>query len=647
MTTLSAPGSTAPAVLPLLNQAFEIRGRVLRNRTVTTGHSIMAPWTPGMSADPYIEYCRRRARGGVGMQIVQPLIVEPFHDWPRPVFDRLRALADAIHGEGGTCVIQVVSFGGQIGSAVHLDERAMWSFDGRQDEFGEASHRMTTAEVQQMVDAHGRLAQVVMEAGLDGVELHGAHGYLLQQSHSPWGNRREDEWGEHLRFVRAVIDATRAGLGDGILGYRVCAADLLRPDEGGLSDEALRAVAAEIVDTGEVDFLDSSIGTKAPAYSQPAVASYRYPDGYELQYAAALREAIGARIPVVGLGGVTDPAMAERALAGGVCDLVGMTRAYISDPDLGLKIMRGETGLVRRCVRANECVNRRVDAKPMACWHNPEYAREGAFALLAPAVRSRRVVVVGGGPAGLQAAQVAATRGHRVTLLEARPELGGRLRLVAGTSARRLLHTVDFLAAELERLGVEVRLGEPASVAAVAALAPDEVILATGAAPDVSHHGLDGLLSVDEAIDAELTGPVLVVDRIGDNAAGLLVERLADAGVDVHYATTFERVVTNAGYTHRLDLVDLFRRSERVTVHVLRDLGGVADGVATLVDPDGVNQERIPVATVVAAVHPIPVDGLAAALREEGLAVHLVGDVVAPRGVVAGTREATRVAQGL
>lgn len=135
--------------------------------------------------------------------------------------DRLKRLGDAVHAEGALVTPRVVNFGRQICSQVLLDERAEWSFNGGQDEFGEAAHRMTSAEVQLMVDAYGRLAEVFTAAGLDGLELHAAHGYLLHQSYSPWGNGRDDEWGEQLAFSRAVLEAVRSGLGsDKILGWR-------------------------------------------------------------------------------------------------------------------------------------------------------------------------------------------------------------------------------------------------------------------------------------------------------------------------------------------------------------------------------------------------------------------------------------------
>lgn len=633
----------------LLTSPLQIRGHVLRNRMMTTAHSIMAPWLPAGSADQYIAYARRRARGGVGLMVAQPLIVEPFHQWPYPVLDRLRALADAVHEEGGKAVIQIVSFGRQIGSAVHLDERAMWSFNGGQDEFGEAVHKMTSSEIQLMVDAHERTAEAVREAGLDGIELHGAHGYLLQQSMSTWGNGRDDEWGEPLKFATDVLAACRSALGDDlILGYRITSNDDLRPDEGSQSPQELADLAVQLVDTGHIDFLDSSVGSKAPFYSQPSVASYRYGNGYELEYTAELRRRIGGRIPVVGLGGITDPALGEKALAAGQCDLVGMTRAFISDPDIGTKVMGGHVHQIRRCVRANECVNRRVDGKAVVCWHNVEMGREAQFAVLPAPTRRRRVLVVGGGTAGLTAAQVAADRGHDVTVWESTAQLGGRLRLVLGTRAAQLMGTVNHLVAELDRLGVKIDLEHPASVEDVLGFGADEIVIATGATPQIGDSSIawPGVVSVDEALTSGVTGQsILVMDRIGYNDAGLLVEQLVAADKQVHYVTPFERIVTNAGFTHRLDLIDIFRRSDNVTVHTERDLVSFADGRATLIDPDGLSREQIPVDFVVGALHPIPEDQLVEALISAGAPAHAVGDVVAPRGVVTATREATLLAQ--
>ncbi|MDT4937278.1 MAG: hypothetical protein QOG80_949, partial [Pseudonocardiales bacterium] len=163
----------------LLLSPLRIRGVTLRNRVITTGHSIAAPWAYVRDdSDSYIEYARRRAAGGVALLITQPVIVDPFTGWPSQVGDRLAKLADAVHAEGSHLISQVVNFGSQIGSQVNLAGRPMWSLNGRQDEFGEASHRMTGDEVVQIIDAHGQVARVLVEAGFDGLELHAGHGYL-------------------------------------------------------------------------------------------------------------------------------------------------------------------------------------------------------------------------------------------------------------------------------------------------------------------------------------------------------------------------------------------------------------------------------------------------------------------------------------
>ena len=522
----------------LLLSPLQIRGVSLRNRVITTGHSIAAPWAIVRDdADNYIEYARRRAAGGVALLITQPVVVDPFTGWPGQAAQRLARLADAVHGEGGHLISQVVNFGAQIGSQVNLAGRPMWSLNGRQDEFGEASHRMSGDEIGQIVEAHANVARVLVEAGFDGLELHAGHGYLLHQSYSPWGNGRDDEWGETLALSRAIIDVCRRELGpDRILGWRFTANDDLRPEEGGQSVEALRDIVVQVAATGEIDILNPTIGTKAPAYSQKSVAGYRHPDGYDLPYSIAVRPLVDRRVAVVGVGGIVSPAMAEKALRDGACDLVGMTRGNISDPDMVNKLRTGQANRVRICVRAAECNDRRVDGKPVSCFHNPEMLREREFSS-APAATAKRVVVIGAGPGGLKAAQSALLRGHTVRVLEASTEPGGRLRHVRATPARRLFQSVDWLVDELAISGVKIEYDTAVSLDDAQALDADEFVVATGArsVPERAFPSDDpsAVLSIEQALEAELSGSVLVLDRTGSVDVALVAETLAKRGLDV------------------------------------------------------------------------------------------------------------------
>jgi 2,4-dienoyl-CoA reductase-like NADH-dependent reductase (Old Yellow Enzyme family) len=631
---------------------LQIRGVPLRNRVITTGHSIAAPWAYVRDdSDNYIEYCRRRAAGGVALLITQPVIVDPFTGWPTQVGDRLAKLADAVHAEGGHLISQVVNFGSQIGSQMNLAGRPMWSLNGRQDEFGEASHRMTGDEIEQIIDAHRLVARVLTEAGFDGLELHAGHGYLLHQSYSPWGNGRDDEWGETLALSKAIIAVCRRELGpDRILGWRFTANDDLRAEEGGQSVEELRDIVVQVAATGEIDILNPTIGTKAPAYSQKSVAGYRHPDGYDLPYSIAVRPLVDPKVAVVGVGGIVSPVMAEKALRDGSCDLVGMTRGNISDPDMVNKLRAGEGGRVRICVRAAECNDRRVDGKPVGCLHNPEMLREKDFSS-APAPRSKRVVVIGAGPGGLKAAESALAKGHSVRVLEASTEPGGRLRYVRATTARRLFQSVDWMLNELALGGVKIEYETPVSLADLDALDADEFVIATGArsAPGLAFDTDDAsaVLSVEQALDTEIAGPVLVLDRTGSIDVALVAEALIKRDADVVYATTFERIVTNAGYTNRLDLRDLFRRAGNVRVLTDTNVRRYSGGTAELIDPDGTVTEHLSVPTVIAGTHPVPIDELLIALHAAGRPVTGVGDVLAPRGAGAAFREGALFAQAI
>jgi hypothetical protein len=363
-----------------------------------------------------------------------------------------------------------------------------------------------------------------------------------------------------------------------------------------------------------------------------------------------VRQLVDPAVKVVGVGGIVHPNMAEKALRDGACDLVGMTRGNISDPDLVKKLRAGQGDRVRICVRAAECNDRRVDGKPVSCFHNPEMLREKDFSST-PAGRPKRVVVIGAGPGGLKAAQSALGRGHSVRVLEAAAEAGGRLRYVRATTARRLFQSVDWLLNELAAGSVKVEYQTPVSVADLDAIDADEYVVATGArsAPEEAFASDDpsAVVSIEHALGANFSGPVLILDRTGSIDVALVTEALVKRDLDVVYATTFERICTNAGYTNRLDLREFFRRSKNVRVLTDIDVRHYADGAAELIDPDGTIVEQLAVSTVVAGTHPRPADELLTALRAAGRSVTGVGDVLAPRGAGVAFREGAVFAEAV
>jgi Pyridine nucleotide-disulphide oxidoreductase/NADH:flavin oxidoreductase / NADH oxidase family len=360
---------------------------------------------------------------------------------------------------------------------------------------------------------------------------------------------------------------------------------------------------------------------------------------------------VGGRTAIVGIGGIVDPRMGEEALRAGKCDLVAMTRANISDPDLVAKLNSGQADRIRPCVRAGVCNDHRVDGKQVTCFHNPEMLRERQFGS-APAARAKRVLVIGAGPAGLKAAQSALARGHSVRILEAADVPGGRLRWIRSTAARRLFDAVGWLTGELAAAGVQIEFGTPVSDDDIAVLDADEFVVATGARPEPARafesDDAAVYLSTEQALEAPATDDrLLVLDRTGQLEVALTAHALAQAGRPVTYVTPFERITTNAGYTSRLDLRDQFRRAANIRALTDCDVRAYRDGSAILIDPDGVEIERLPVGRVVVGTHPIPRDGLLSALRAAGRRVTGVGDVLVPRGVTVAIREGAAFAEAI
>ena len=281
----------------LLLSPIRVGSLELRNRVVSTAHGAFLDfYRPGEPADRYVAYQERRAAGGAGLIVLQPVHVHPsshalghYTYDPADLAPKLRRMADAIHRHGTRVLVQLIHFGAQFNSEARDDLQPLWSFNGVASAEGESSHAMTTEEIEAVVDGFVRTAELAVECGLDGVELHAAHGYLLQQSFSPWGNGRADEWGEPLRFATTVLDRVREALGPTpVVGLRISAEDWMRPAAGGLGVDGLQRVAAALVGTGKLDYLNHSEGARAAHYAR-AVGSYRHPFGEFLPLTAGLR----------------------------------------------------------------------------------------------------------------------------------------------------------------------------------------------------------------------------------------------------------------------------------------------------------------------------------------------------------------------
>ena len=639
----------------------------VKNRIVFSAH-LTNYARGGLPTEQHAAYYAARAAGGAGLIITEEHSVHPT-DWPyeklihgfhREVIPGYRRITDAVHRHRVPIFAQINHNGGQASSM--FSRLPVWAPSPVADPlFREVPKAVDESEISEIVTGYARVAEHCAEGGFDGIELQCSHSSIVRGFLSPATNTRTDAYGGSLanraRLLLEVVAAVRRAIGPTLaLGVRICGDELI---EGGTTIDEAVEVARMVEATGQVDYINTSIGV-ATASLFMIEASMHIPPGYALFIPSAIRKAVD--LPVVGVGRFKDPLQAERALAEGHCDLVGVVRGQIADPDFVAKARAGATDEIRLCLSCNqECVGRMGLNRWLGCIENPRTGREHEWAVtrhVQLTAKPKDVMVVGAGPAGLQAAIAAARAGHRVTVYEKEEVAGGQVRLAASVPNRAEFgDIVRNQLAEGKRLGVRYEYGVAVWPGLVEEKRPDLVVVATGAEPArpwwVPEHA-EHVIDVRHVLDgtAPNGGPqegdtVLVLDEIGFHHATSVAELLADRGCVVEVATNGMVVGQDLGIT--LDMEGWWIRAGAKGIVQSTDLvpvGMEGRALQLLHHPTGAMQERSP-DWVVLAVPPNPVEWLYFDLKARGVPVERVGDCVAPRRAHAAVVDGERVGAAL
>jgi len=627
---------------------FKIGNLELKNRIVMPPMATNFAGEDGSVNERHIAYYLKRARGGVGYITFEhtgvlrqgrafPNMALIDSDQHIPSFKKL---VDAVHQEGGKIVIQINHAGRQTSASITgspIVAPSAIPCPVRK----EMPKELPQKEIQEIIEAFGEAALRVKEAGADGVEIHMAHGYLINQFLSPFSNKREDEYGgdadRRMRMALEVLRAVRNRVGaDFPVLCRLSADEYV---DGGLKLDASKEIAKALERNG-ADALHVSACVAASGYlNHPP---YYAEEGIFVHLAQGIKSVVG--IPVISVGRIRTPELADRILEEKKADLISMGRALIADPELPAKALQGRTEEIIPCISCNRCIQS-IRKGALACAVNPETGREGIFKLK-KTDRPKKIWIIGGGPAGMKAAEIAALRGHQVTLYEKQERLGGRFLLAAIPPRKQILQEfIEYLSRQLQKLPVEIIIGKSFHPNLLEKGKPDAVIVATGAKPFFPP--IDGIreaktISVDDALSGSVSLGKKVLVIGGGGIGAEVADHLSETGKEVTLIEMREGIA--------LDLVGhlqhfLNKRLREKGVRILTSTKATRfekQGV-WVEDPQGTKKLE-GFDSIVTVLGSTPDDELVESLKRKVSEVYVVGDASKPREVMEALFEGEEIA---
>lgn len=633
-----------------LLKPLKINSMAVENRIVMPPMATNFADAKGGVTDANIAYFVERARGGVGYITIEHTGVKAdgrafLHMLMIHVDEHIpgfRRLTDAIHEAGGKVVIQINHAGRQTLKSVTglpIVAPSPLPCPIRQ----EIPRELTVPEIKEIIQAFTQAAGRVKDAGADGVELHMAHGYLLNQFLSPAVNKRTDEYGGNpaarMRAPLEVLRAVRELVGpDFPIICRVSADEYL---EDGLRLEDSQLIAKALEENGANAIHVSACHSASPVSLLP---SYYNEEGAFVHLAEGIKKAVN--IPVIAVGRIRTPELAERVIAEGKADLVSMGRALIVDPYLPRKVKEGRPEDIAPCISCNNCSLSLVQIGSLRCAVNPEVSREMYFSMSGKAENPKKVWIIGGGPAGMKAAQVASIKGHSVRLFEKENELGGRFRLAALPPKKAVLQEfTDYLIRQMDSLDIEVIKGAPFDPELIDQGKPDVIILASGACSTIPE-GCTGMVSDEQVFTGEVKAGKKVLILGGGGIGSELADMLVGQGKEVTILEMREELGMDM---HPAIQATLKQRLKDQGVKVLTStkiLSFNSDCVLTDAPDDG-RMDFSAYDTVVASLGAKPNLDLLDKIKSKIQQVHIIGDAKEPRQIMQALLEAEEIVMSL